>query len=134
MFYCTSVAKHVVMRMNVAAPVKLKNLGSTQFDWQYICTIDLHYYNTQVSIFTNDHFWPMPLPFLSNALSLTPLIHCSLSLSLSLSLPLHSLPTLFSLVVISHRYSWWFYETASLNKLDWMNTVVTLKGLLTIQA
>jgi hypothetical protein len=37
--------------------------------------------NTQVSIFSNSHFWPTSLPFLSSALSRTWLILCSLSLS-----------------------------------------------------
>ncbi len=44
------------------------------------------FWNTQVSFFNNGHFQPMPFTFLSNALSLTPLIHCSLSLSLPLSI------------------------------------------------
>jgi hypothetical protein len=47
--------------------------------------------NTQVFNFSNGHFWPTPFPFLSNAPSLTLLIHCSLSLSPSISInpPLH---------------------------------------------
>jgi len=51
-------------------------------------------WNTQVSIFQ-----PSPFPFLSNTLSLTLLICCSLSLYL------HLLPTLFSPVAISYEYS-----------------------------
>jgi hypothetical protein len=35
------VAKHVVMRTNVATSLKLKNLRSTQFECQFICSIDL---------------------------------------------------------------------------------------------
>ncbi len=50
--------------------------------------------NTQVSIFTNGHFQPMPFPFLSYAPSLTLLIGSSHSLSL----PLHLTPPLFSLL------------------------------------
>ncbi len=41
--------------------------------------------NTQVFNFTYSHFWPTPFPFLTNALSLTSLIGCTVSLSLSLS-------------------------------------------------
>jgi len=45
------------------------------FYWFYI-------WNTLVSSFTNGHFQPTPFLFTSNAPSLTPLIHCSLSFSL----------------------------------------------------
>jgi hypothetical protein len=37
-----TVAKHVVMRVNVEAPAKLKNLRPTQIDWQLVGPIDLY--------------------------------------------------------------------------------------------
>ncbi len=58
--------------------------------------------NTHVSLFINGHFLPMPYPFLSNAPSLIPLSHCSLSLPPSLSA---YFPTQFLPVGNSHKYS-----------------------------
>ncbi len=57
--------------------------------------------NTQVFNFSFGHFWPTPLPFLSNPPSLTLLICCSLSLSLSPSL---LTPHSISPVTNSHKH------------------------------
>ncbi len=69
--------------------------------------------NTQVLDFSNGHFWPKTLPPLSYAPSLTLLICCSLSFSLSFLL--HQLPTLFSSIVISHKYS-----AVIMRRYDWI--------------
>jgi len=85
--------------------------------------------NTQVYNYTNSHFWPTLFQFLTNTLSLTLLICCPLSLSLSLS---SDSPLCFHLC----QFRWillWFYEMVPLNKLDGTNTVVWLRGLLTIK-
>ncbi len=61
-------------------------------------------------LFPNDHFEPTPFPYPSNALSLTPLIGCSLSLSPSLSVCSHSVSTSWHLIYIlrqfCRRYHW----------------------------
>jgi hypothetical protein len=98
------VAKRITIRTKVKAPVKQKNLRSSQdlsllIDSLLILLILLICFskNTQVSFFTNGHFQPTPFPFLSNAPSLTPLIRHSHSLSLSLSLSAYS-PLCFHLL------------------------------------
>jgi len=99
--FCAPVVKCMVMRTKVEAPVKWKNSRPNQdlsllIDSLFIILICFTK-NTQVSSSTNGHFQPTPFPFLSNVLSLTPLIHCSLSLSLSLSLSAYS-PLCFHLL------------------------------------
>ncbi len=72
--------------------------------------------NTQVFNFNNGHLWPTPLSFLSNTMSLTPLIRCSLSLSLCLLL--HLFPTLFHL--------WYFHINTPLilwDRIIWKNLI-----------
>jgi hypothetical protein len=86
------------------------------FDWFTV-------WNTQVSFFTNSHFQPMQFPFLSNALSLTQLIRCSLSFFLSLYLYL--VPTLFHLLPFDTNTLMILYALL-LNKLNWTNTVFHL--------
>jgi len=85
---------------------------------------------TQVSFFTNSHFQPMPIPFLTNAHSLILLIHCSHSLSTSFSShsPLHFHVLYYPINTVT------ILCTASLNKSDWTNMVVSLSGLLTVQS
>ncbi len=83
------VVKRIIMTTNVEAPVKQKNLRSTQdlslmIDNLLIILI-CFIWNTQVSFFTNAHFQPMSFPFLPNTPSLALLICCSLFLSHSLS-------------------------------------------------
>jgi hypothetical protein len=102
------VTKRIIMRTNVAAPEKLKNLKAAQF-W---LTVYLSYWfcmakNTQMFNFSNDHFWPTPFPFLSYAPSLSMLIHWCHSLSLSPLLP--QLSTLFHLLwfLINTPLIWW---------------------------
>ncbi len=112
--------KHVVMRPNVEAPMKQKNLRSPIWLILLICIAK----NTQVSFFTKGHFQLTLLPFLSNALSLTLLIWCSLSLSPSPSPSSYS-PLCFHLLQF-HINTLTILWMASLNKLDWTNIVVSL--------
>jgi hypothetical protein len=72
------VVKRIIMRTKVEAPVKQKNLRSTQdlslmIDNLLIILICFTK-NTQVSFFTNAHFQPTPFPFLPNTPSLALLI------------------------------------------------------------
>jgi hypothetical protein len=97
-----TVARHVVMRTNVEAPVKLKNSRPTQFDWQFICSIDLLYKK-----YSGVHFHQRT--FLTHTISIS--VQWSVSHSVnplfnfSLSLPLCWVPTLFSPVATSDKYS-----------------------------
>ncbi len=66
------VAKHVIMNANVVATVKSKNLRSTQFYWQFIRPIDLHYLKYSGVLF---HL----RPFLTHFISIS--VQCSISQS-----------------------------------------------------
>jgi len=98
----TSVVKHVVMRTNVEALVKQKNLRPTQdlslLIFSLLNRLICFTKNTQVSFFTNSHLQPTPFALLSIRIS-----H-PINLSLSFSL-LCLVPTLFSPVSISYEYS-----------------------------
>ncbi len=87
----------IIMRVKVEAPVNEKNLRPTKdlsllIDSLFILLI-WFIQNTQVSFITYGHFQPTPFLSLTNAPSLTPQIHCSLSLSPSPLLNPHSVFT-----------------------------------------
>jgi hypothetical protein len=87
LFWCHDIqTKCIIMRTELEAPVRQKNLRSAQdlsllIDNLFVLLICFTK-NIQVSFFTNGHFQPTPFQFSSNASSLTPLIRHSLFLSL----------------------------------------------------